>query len=198
MKGFEGPCPACGEPLYGWLEKDGILLVRCEECGLGLTEAAAAEPPEALIAPGGNGSIESVEVRLPNRRSFQAGLGQGRWAAIRPAEQRVYATATALELLAERAGYELVALGFAQTGRAIGWMLQTILNGFTFRDNLATDLFVRREGPPAGNPVTFGIDATVSVLAAPIALLVAFPLELIGSAVGRGGDLVATLRRRPG
>src|SRR5436853_2830856 len=46
------PCPACGEPLFGWLAEEdrlGAPVRRCESCGLGIVgESAGTE--EALAA----------------------------------------------------------------------------------------------------------------------------------------------------
>ena len=44
------PCPACGEPLFGWLSPQQGLdgpVSRCESCGLGVVGADAG-PEEAL------------------------------------------------------------------------------------------------------------------------------------------------------
>ena len=71
-------------------------------------------------------------------------------------------------------------------------MWQTILNSFTFNENFAREARARRLRPGAGRGrLAFAIDTLVTVLAAPVVALVAFPLELIAALAGRGGELIA-------
>ena len=72
------PCPACGEPLFGWLTAPARseIVRRCERCGLGVAgEASAAEAREALEADLAGG-------RVAHRQSLPAWLGRGAWAAL--------------------------------------------------------------------------------------------------------------------
>src|SRR5947208_3478085 len=91
------PCPACGDPLFGWalLRPGEIPVRRCETCGLGLL-GAAAEREEALAAlarmrADGNGTA-------PNRASIQAWIGQSGWSALER-ERRLLLTPEAVRHL---------------------------------------------------------------------------------------------------
>src|SRR5690349_19529689 len=77
------PCPACGDPLFGWtLLRPGRTPVRrCETCGLGVV-GGEADRAEALAAL--TGDRRGQTMRTPNRASLQASLGQSGWAALEP------------------------------------------------------------------------------------------------------------------
>jgi hypothetical protein len=71
-------------------------------------------------------------------------------------------------------------------------MWQTIVNAFTFNENFA--LRVRQgdlQPHGASERLKYGIDMLVTVLATPLVLLVAIPMELIADQAGSGGVLVA-------
>src|SRR5260370_12042236 len=78
------PCPACGEPLFGWLaeqERTGAPVRRCEACGLGVVgESAGTE--EALAALDRLGGHEWA--RIVNRASFSCSLSSAGWAGLGP------------------------------------------------------------------------------------------------------------------
>src|SRR5581483_10872470 len=69
-------CPACGQPLYGWLALETpagpTLLERCENCRLGLAAGLTADDAShELLAEAGrrsDGRLEIVELRSPPRR----------------------------------------------------------------------------------------------------------------------------------
>jgi hypothetical protein len=190
----ERRCPACGEPLYGWIMVDAAdprlpasyVVDRCEECGLGVTrdprgQAAALVPREG-------------EIRGPNRDSLQAGIGGDQWAALELPAQRLHLTPRSLELLLEKRGLEAVRVRQPLLGRNQLWMWQTLLNAFTFHTNFAREALRRRLTPrTARNVATFAIDAVVSVLAALPIALVSVPLELLAALARRGGELVVTV-----
>ena len=78
-------------------------------------------------------------------------------------------------------------------------MWQTLLNGLTFHVDFAREVRAGRLRPASARSRTrFAIDAIVTVLGAPLVLLVSAPLELGAALAGRGGELVATARRRDG
>jgi hypothetical protein len=89
-------CPACGEPLFAWVETEGWgpredqVVDRCENCGLAVARGAVPSPEAAASvllgeapdqAEGGN-----LVVRAANAASLQAWLGAENWAALRPGE----------------------------------------------------------------------------------------------------------------
>jgi hypothetical protein len=189
-------CPACGQPLFGWLELDTLagptLLERCENCRLGLAAGLTADDvSHELLAQARRLPDGRLELEVANRDSIAARLGGQNWAALDPG-RGLYPTPEALRLLAPKAGLEIVRLGSPRRRRALLWMWQTIVNAFTFNQNFA--LKVRRgELHPSGfaEQLKYGTDAVVTVLATPLVLLVAIPMELIAEGTGSGGLLVA-------
>jgi hypothetical protein len=198
-------CPACGEPLYGWLvvgagenggPSDSIVLERCERCRLGVAaNLAPANSTSALLGSARQVSDGGLELRVANRASLQASLGGNHWAALEP-QRRLYPTPDSLPPLAAAAGLEIDELRFPRRGQGQTWMWQTIINAFTFHKNFALKVRAGTLRPAnARGHLRFGIDAIVTVLAALPVALVSAPLELIASLSGRGGELVAVARR---
>ncbi len=70
------PCPACGEPLFGWLadqERLGAPVRRCESCGLGVVGTSAGSEEALAVArparrPGAGADRQPGEPRLLARR----------------------------------------------------------------------------------------------------------------------------------
>ena len=198
-------CPACGDPLFGWLVIDSderdtnsepIVLERCDRCRLGV--AADLSPSDAaseLLGSARQISDGRLELRVANRASVQASLGGRHWAALEP-KRRLYPTPQSLRSLAAAAGLEVEELGRARGGRGQAWMWQTILNAFTFHENFAPKVRAGtlRPGNVRGR-LKFGIDAVVTVVAAIPVAVVSAPLELLSALLGRGGELVAVARR---
>ncbi len=189
-------CPACGQPLYGWLELDTpagpALLERCENCRLGLAAGLTADDiSHELLAQARRLADGRLELEVANRDSIAARLGGQNWAALEPG-RGLYPTPEALRLLAEKAGLEIVGLRSPRRRRALVWMWQTIVNAFTFNENFALKL---REGVlhPHGfaERLKYGMDTLVTVLATPLVLVVSIPMELIADHAGSGGVLVA-------
>jgi hypothetical protein len=187
-------CPACGAPLYGWVvlrpatRGTGAerLLDRCESCGLGIAHDRAAI---------GFDRGEDGEVSVPNRRSWQAGIGGGHWAALELARADAYPTPAALEPLLGDAGLEPLRVRQPALGPNQLWMWQTLLNAFTFHDDFAVRVLSGRLRPAtARSRLTFAIDAAVSIVAALPVALVSLPLELAAVALRRGGLLEAEVR----
>jgi hypothetical protein len=198
------PCPACGEPLFGWLlvesgedssPNDSVVLERCERCRLGVAaNLAPANSASALLGFARQIPNGKVELRVANRASVQASLGGSHWAALEP-KRRLYPTPESLPELAAAAGLEIEELSCARRGRGQAWMWQTILNAFTFHENFAREVRAGTLHPgDARSRLKFGIDTVVTVLAAVPVALVSGPLELFAALFGRGGELVAVAR----
>jgi hypothetical protein len=205
--GSLGPCPACGGPLFPWVEAhaydarrdEEYLLDRCEGCGSGVARAAAVHPasgpnPEAaadaelgeLLGEAGDGG----EIRIPNRRSLQAAIGEGQWAALELPERPLQLTPSGLEALLERKGLAPTSIGYSPVGPNQRWMWQTLVNALTFEPNFAREVLAGRRKPGSGKALaTYVIDCVVSVLAAPLVALVSFPLEAVAALIGRGGEM---------
>jgi hypothetical protein len=197
-------CPACGEPLFGWLlvgpdengdRNDSVLLERCERCRLGVAaDLAPAGAPSALLGFAHQIPEGRLELRVANRASVQASLGGGHWAAL-GRERGLYLTPQSLPPLAAAAGLEIEELHCPRRGQGQAWMWQTILNAFTFHENFARDVRAGTLRPSSGRGrFRFGIDAIVTALAALPVALVSAPLELCAALLGRGGELVAVAR----
>jgi hypothetical protein len=192
-------CPLCGEPLYGWIVVappggHERVLVRCENCGAVLERGAEVDLAEEWEAVRGAGDA----VRIPNRGSLQATIGLDGWAAIDLAPGRLLLTRRSLELLAERNQSRLAAVGTPQRRRSQAWMWQTLLNGLTFHPNFARELRAGRLRPSTAiSRPRFFVDLVVTVLGAPLVALVSVPLEAAAAAIGRGGELEATVLRPP-
>lgn len=175
------PCPACGEPLFGWARRrpEGTSIRRCEQCGLGVAGEAAARE-EVLAALRAQGAAA-----LPNRASVQASIGVSGWAGIE-AGRRFLLTPEALRRLGEPA---------ARVRADLPGMWQTLLNSFTFGHNVALGRLGRAVATPAARRWQRLVDAAISVLGAPVVLVVAALLESGAALAGRGGALVLGQRR---
>jgi hypothetical protein len=189
-------CPACGQPLYGWLELETpagpALLQRCENCRLGIAAGLTAEDASnELLAEARRLPDGRLELAVANRDGIAARLGGQNWAALEPG-RGLYPTPEALRLLAAKAGLELVRLRSPRRPRALVWMWQTIVNAFTFTDNFALKVRTGELHPrgPAER-LKYSMDVIVTVLATPLVVLVAIPMELIAEMAGSGGVLVA-------
>jgi hypothetical protein len=193
-------CPACGQPLYGWLQLETpagpALLERCENCHLGLAAGLGGDDVgRELLADARNLSEGELELRLANRDSWQARLGGLNWAGLEPV-RGLYLTPRSLELLAPKARLSLIRVDLPRWGKGYLWMWQTIVNGFTFTHNFA--LRVRAEPlRPSGFAarLKYAVDAVVTVLATPLVLVVSVPLELVAILAGKGGVLLAVASR---
>ena len=203
-----GRCPACGEPLFAWLDppdsdprRRGLrhILDRCENCGLALEredsgEAAAtiAERIESEVAERGEGRFEG-----PNAASFQAALGTESWSALRLPEEPAVLTPRALELLLAHERLEIARLSYpARAGMAA--MFQTILNLLTFNRDFAPAALsgsLRPRDSRAG-AAGYAIDVLVTLFTAiPVAAL-AVLMEGAAILAKRGGAIRAQIRRR--
>jgi hypothetical protein len=181
------PCPACGEPLFGWIDtRPGLAgpVSRCESCGLGVV-AGAGEPAAALreldrLGAGGR-------LRIANRAGWSASIGGAGWAGLEPGARYLFTVEAARRLVARRD--QVVKSARWAPGMGIAAMWQTLLNGLTFGRNLALGALGRTTAVPAAQPWQRRLDAVISVLAAIPALIVAVPLELIAAPLRRGGAI---------
>jgi len=184
------PCPACGEPLFGWLpSRPGLSgpVSRCESCGLGVV-AAPGEPEEALREldrRGGEGGV-----RIANRASFAASLGNAGWAGLEPDSRYLFTLEAVRRLVARRDQVVKSRRWAPAAGLAATW--QTLLNSVTFGHDVALGALGRGRATKAPEAWQRRIDALASIVLAIPALAIAIPVELAGGLVGRGA--VLTLR----
>jgi len=186
------PCPACGEPLFGWMDAQPGLagpISRCESCGLGVVgDAGGAE--EALRELDRLGAVSGTPIA--NRGGFSAWLGRAGWAGLERGAQHLFTVEAVRRLVARRD--QVVASARWAPIASIATMWQTILNSFTFGHNIALGALGQRVAAPAERPWKRALDALISVAVAIPALVVTVPLELVAAALGRGGALSLRLR----
>jgi len=179
------PCPACGEPLFGWIdERPGLAgpVKRCESCGLGVVgdSAGAAEALRELDRLG-----EGQALAIADREGFAAWIGGAGWSGLERGARYLFTVEAVRRLVAHRD--QVVASARWSPGAGIAAMWQTILNGFTFGRNVALGALGRSAPVPAEQPWQRRLDGLISVVVALPALLFAVPLELIAAALRRGG-----------
>ncbi len=179
------PCPACGEPLFGWIDaRSGLRgpVKRCESCGLGVVgeNAGVAEALAALDRLGG-----ADGVRIANRAGFAGWIGGAGWAGLEPDSRFLFTTEAVRRLVANRDQVVASARWAPAAGVTVMW--QTVLNGFTFGRNVALAALGRGESATAERPWQRRLDGLISVVVAVPALIAAVPLELIAALFRRGG-----------
>lgn len=179
------PCPACGEPLFGWIDlRPGLAgpVQRCESCGLGVVgEPGSVEEVLAELDRLESGGT----LRIANRAGFSAWMGGAGWAGLERGARYLFTAESVRRLVAHRD--QVVASTRWSPGAGIAAMWQTVLNGFTFGRNIALGKIGRSAAVPAERPWQRRLDALICVVVAIPALLVAVPLELISAALKRGG-----------
>ncbi len=182
------PCPACGEPLFGWIDQrpglDGPVR-RCESCGLGVVGSPgdAEEALRELDRAGGAGQA----LRIADRAGFSAWIGGAGWAGLEAGARYLFTVESVRRLVAHRD--QVVKSARWSSGAGITTMWQTILNGFTFGRNVALGTLGRSKPVPAGQPWQRRLDAFVTVVVAIPALLFAVPLELAAATLRRGSAI---------
>jgi hypothetical protein len=177
------PCPACGEPLFGWIAAQPGLcgaVSRCESCGLGVVGGPGASD-EAL------GELDRQSSGVLNRASFSASLGGAGWAGLEPGTRYLFTVESVRRLAACRD--QVVKRARWAPGAGIATMWQTLLNSVTFGRNVALGALGKRKAVPAERPWRRRIDGLISVVLALPALVLALPLELAGAALRRGSAI---------
>ena len=179
------PCPACGEPLFGWLAPQRGLagaVSRCESCGLGVV-GGEAEPEEALRELDRLRAGE--ELVLANRASFASALGNAGWAGLAPGSRYLFTVESVRRLIARRD--QVVSSSRWVPGASIVATWGTLLNSVTFGHNVAlAALGANAVAAPADKPWKRRIDALASIVLAIPAMIIALPIELAGGACRRG------------
>ena len=181
------PCPACGEPLFGWLAAEPGFhapVSRCESCGLGVV--GSGDPERALRALDRLGVGGTV--RIANRASFACALGSAGWDGLTPEAGYLFTVEAARRLLARRDQVVKAKRWAPLAGLAGTW--QTLLNSVTFGHNVALGALGRAGAVPAEEAWKWRIDVLASFFLAIPALAVALPVELAGGLLGRG-DVVS-------
>jgi hypothetical protein len=180
------PCPACGEPLFGWLSPQPGLrgpVSRCESCGLGLV-GAPGEPEEALRELARHGAERQ---RIVNRAAYAAALGGAGWAGLAPDARYLFTLESVRRLAARRDQVVRSRRWLPLASLAVTW--QTLLNSVTFGHNVALAALGSGQAAPASRPWQRRIDGLASVVLAIPAVLMAIPIELAGALTGRGAVL---------
>jgi len=178
------PCPACGEPLFGWIDQRPGLrgpVSRCESCGLGVA-GDAGSVGEALAALDRLAAGDAV--RIANRAGFSAWIGGAGWSGLQPDSHYLFTAEAVRRLVANRD--QVVTSVRWSPGAGIAAMWQTILNGFTFGRNIALG---RAQAVPAERPWQRRLDALICVVVAIPALIAAVPMELTAAATRRGSAI---------
>jgi hypothetical protein len=178
------PCPACGEPLFGWLSPQSGRrgpVSRCESCGLGVVDAPG-EPEEALRELDRLG--REGKPRIANRGSYAAALGSAGWAGLEPGARYFFTVESVRRLVARRDQVVKSSRWAPAASLAATW--QTLLNSVTFGHNVALAALGRGEAAKAKHPWQRRIDALAGIVLAIPALAIAIPIELAGGISGRG------------
>jgi hypothetical protein len=181
------PCPACGEPLFGWIDARAGLdgpVSRCESCGLGVVD----RPGDSEDALRELDRLRDGEtIRIADRAGFAAWIGGAGWPGLEPGARYLYTAESVRRLVANRD--QVVTSARWAPGAGIATMWQTVLNGFTFGRNIALAAFGRARPAPAEKRWQRRMDAGISVAVAIPAMLFALPIELLAAACRRGAAL---------
>jgi hypothetical protein len=184
------PCPACGEPLFGWLSpRPGLRgpVSRCESCGLGV----AGDPGEPEQALRELDRLGGERPQIANRAGFAASLGSAGWAGLEPGARYLFTVEAARRLAARRDQVVKSSRWAPAASLAATW--QTLLNSVTFGHNVALSALGRGQAAKAAQPWQRRIDALASIVLAIPALLIAIPIELAGALSGRGAVITLHL-----
>jgi hypothetical protein len=178
------PCPACGEPLFGWIgQRSGIAgpVRRCESCGLAVVGDPIG-PEEALREL--DRLREDETIAIENRASFGCSLGGAGWSGLHPESRCLFTVEAVRRLIARRDQVVKKRRWRPLAGLAATW--QTLLNSVTFGRNFALGALRGATAAPADEVWQRRIDALASIVLSLPALLIAIPVELAGGLVGRG------------
>jgi hypothetical protein len=178
------PCPACGEPLFGWIdERPGLAgpVGRCESCGLGVV-GAAGDAEEALRELDRLGEPGRA-ARVADRGGFAAWIGGAGWAGLERDARYLFTVEAVRRLVARRD--QVVSSARWSPGRGIALMWQTLLNSATFGHNLVVGTSVK-----GAKEWQRRIDWIVLVVLAIPAFIFALFFEL-GGAISRRGSVIS-------
>jgi hypothetical protein len=178
------PCPACGEPLFGWIDlRAGLAgpVSRCESCGLGVVGGSGGVE-EALAAL--DRLSQGDVTRIANRGGFAAWIGGAGWAGLAPDGRYLFTVESVRRLVANRD--QVVSSARWSPAPGVATMWQTVLNGFTFGRNVALGALGGAAAVPAEKPWQRRLDGLICIVVAIPAFLAALPLELIAAALRRG------------
>jgi hypothetical protein len=178
------PCPACDEPLFGWIaQKRGLAgpVRRCESCGLGVV-GEAGDTEAALRAL--DRLRDGETIRIENRAGFGCSLGGAGWSGLQPDARYLFTVEAVRRLIARRD--QIVKSERWQPGASLAATWQTLLNSVTFGRNVALSALRGTPAVPAGERWQRQIDGLASVVLAIPALLIALPVELAGGIFRRG------------
>lgn len=178
------PCPACGEPLFGWIaQRRGMAgpVRRCESCGLGVV--GEVEDAEAALHALDR-LREGETIRIENRAGFGCSLGGAGWSGLQPDARYLFTVEAVRRLIARRD--QVVRSGRWQPAASLAATWQTLLNSVTLGRNVALGALRDMPAVPAAEPWQRRIDALASAVLAIPALLVAIPVELAGGLFRRG------------
>ena len=181
------PCPACGEPLFGWLaeqERLGAPVNRCEACGLGIVGGSRGTE-EALAALDRLGDQDHA--RIVDRQSFSCSIGGAGWAGLEPGAHYLFTVEAVRRLVAQRDQVVRRRRWAAGPGLALTW--QTLLNSVTFGHNVALAALGSGRAAPADERWQRRIDALASIVLAIPAAVITVPVELVG-ALFRSGAVI--------
>ena len=179
------PCPACGEPLFGWIgEKAGLPgpVRRCESCGLGVVGEPAG--PEEALRELDTLRQEGEVLRIVDRGSFACWLGGAGWYGLRRRGKYLFTLESVKRLVAHRD--QVVESRRWMPGASLLATLQTLLNSVTFGHNVLLGVLGKAPPMPAPERWQRFIDVLASNVLAIPALLIAIPLELAGGLFRRG------------
>src|SRR3954447_22537873 len=129
------PCPACGEPLFGWIgARPGLAgpVRRCESCGVAVAGDADG-PEEALRELDRHRRGDAI--RIENRASVACSLGGAGWSGLHPAARHLFTVEAARRLIARRDQVVKRRRWRPLPSLAATW--QTLLNSVTFGHNVA-------------------------------------------------------------
>jgi len=178
------PCPACGEPLFGWIaRKPGLAgpVRRCESCGLGVV----GEPEGSEAALRELDRLRDGEtIRIENRAGYACSLGGAGWSGLRPDAGYLFTLEAVRRLVARRDQIVKRRRWLPLASLAVTW--QTLLNSVTFGRNVALGALRGHPAVPAPEPWQRRIDALASVVLAIPALAIAIPVELAAGLFRRG------------
>jgi hypothetical protein len=178
------PCPACGEPLFGWIGRKAGLpgaVRRCESCGLGVI--GDPDGPEAALREL-DLLREGEAVRIENRAGFACSLGGAGWVGLRPGAHYLFTIEAVRRLVARRD--QVVKSRRWRPLASLAGTWQTLLNSVTFGHNVALGALRDVPAVPAAQPWQRRIDALAGIVLAIPALIVAIPVELAGGLSSRG------------